>query len=62
MCLCVGVCVLVCLCVGVCVLVCLCMFACVCIMCVYISLHTGNFYFDKAVEGFLKDLFQKWKV
>ncbi|KAL5478011.1 hypothetical protein EMCRGX_G024886 [Ephydatia muelleri] len=22
---------------------------------------SGNFYFDKAVEGFLKDLFQKWK-
>lgn len=22
---------------------------------------SGNFYFDKAVDGFLKDLFQKWK-
>ena len=37
------------------------MYACACV-CFQFHVGTGNFYFDKAVDGFLKDLFQKWKV
>ena len=28
----------------------------------YMCVHVGDTYFDKAVDGFLKDLFSIWKV